>query len=48
MIYQERSIFLEVIVSVTVRKQHIKMCLILNGYRDTAVWIHKKKNCKWQ
>jgi len=34
----ERSMFWEVIVSVTVRKKfHVNMCLILNGYRDRAV-----------
>ena len=37
-IQEEMSIFLDVIVSVLVRiKVHINMCLILNGYRYSAV-----------
>jgi hypothetical protein len=33
MIQEERSVFWEVIVLVTVRKEvHMNMCLILNGY----------------
>jgi hypothetical protein len=35
---KERSMFWEVTVSVNLRKKvHVNMCLILNGYRDTAV-----------
>ena len=41
-IQDERSIFWQVIVSVTVRKKvHINMCLILIGYRDRAIWISR-------
>jgi hypothetical protein len=43
-IQEDRSIIWGVIVSVTVRKIHINLCLILNGYRDKAVWIHRYKN----
>ena len=40
MMQEEWSIFWEFIASITVRKKiHMDMCLILNGYRDTAVWI---------
>ena len=39
---KERSMFWEVTVSVNLRKKvHVNMCLILNGYRDTAVWIYR-------
>jgi len=24
-----------------IKKVHTNMCLIVNGYRDTAVWIYK-------
>jgi len=41
----ENSMFWEVIVSITVRKIfHMNMCLILNGYRDRAVRMHKYKS----
>ena len=41
-IQEEWSIFLEVIVWVIVRKKNrMNMCLILNGYRERAVWINK-------
>ena len=37
-IQEERSIFLEVIILVTVRKKvNMNMCLIVNIYRDRAV-----------
>ena len=32
------------LVSVTVRKNFMRTCLILNGYWDRAVWISKYKN----
>ena len=38
-IQEERSICWEVTVSVTVRGVSTNMCLILNGYRDTAVFV---------
>ena len=44
MIQEDRAILWGMIVSVTVRKIHINLCLILNGYRDRAVWIHRHKN----
>ena len=35
----------KVIVSVIARKNvHMNTCLILNGYRDRAVWIYKYKS----
>ena len=47
-IQEDRSIFWGVILSVTVRKIHINLCLILNGYRDKTVWIHRyKKKTLW-
>jgi len=37
---EERSMFWKVILTVTIReKVHMNMCLILNGYRNTAVFI---------
>ena len=43
-IQEERSIISEVIASVIVRiKVHMNMCLILNYYRDRAVWICEQK-----
>ena len=42
MIQEVRSLFLEVIVLVILKKKvHMNMCLILNGYRDTAVRTYK-------
>jgi hypothetical protein len=39
-IQEEGSIFWGVIVWIIVRKKvHMNLCLILNGYRDGAVWI---------
>jgi len=44
-IQERRSVFCEVIMLVIVRKKlHLNMRLILNGYRDRAVWIHKRKS----
>jgi len=41
-IQDERSIFLEMIVSVIVRKKYIWTCVLTrNRNRDTAVWIYK-------
>jgi hypothetical protein len=41
-IQEEMSIFLEVTVSVIVRiKVHMNMCLMLNGYRYSAVLISR-------
>jgi hypothetical protein len=38
--FRRKSIFCEAIISVIVRKKvHINMYLILNCYRDNAVWI---------
>ena len=41
----------ELTVSVIIReKVHMTMCLILNGYRDTAVWISRHnyvRFCSW-
>ena len=31
-------------VDVDVDMCHLNVCVILNGYRDRAVWIHKYKN----
>ena len=40
MIQEERSVVWEVIILVIGRKKvHMNMCLILNGYRDRAIWI---------
>jgi hypothetical protein len=47
-IQEERSIILEVIASVIVRKKvHMSMCPIVNCYRDRAVWICKQKIAFW-
>ena len=44
MIQEERSVFWEVIVSVIVRKKvHMNMCLVLTGYRNTAVRVYNAK-----
>ena len=41
---EERSIFLEVIVSVILSKNvHMNMCPILNGFRDRAVRTYNRK-----
>jgi hypothetical protein len=45
LMYEERSMSWEVIVAVIVReKVHMNMCLIVNGYRDTAVSIYKYRS----
>jgi hypothetical protein len=37
---EEISVFLEVVVSAILRKHvNMKVCLIMTGYRDTAIWI---------
>jgi hypothetical protein len=42
MIQAERLVFWEVTGLIIERKKvHMNMCLILNGYRDRAVWIYK-------
>ena len=39
---EERSVFWELTVSVVIRKKfHMTICVILNGYRDGAVWISR-------
>ena len=44
-IQEEMSIILEVRASVIVRIDvHMNMCLILNYYRERAVWIYEYKN----
>jgi hypothetical protein len=44
-IQERRSIYCKVIISDIVRKKmHLKMRLILNGYRHRSVWIHKHKS----
>ena len=44
-IQEERSIFWEMIVSIIVRsKVHTTMCIILNAYRNRAVWMYKYKS----
>jgi hypothetical protein len=41
---EERSIFWEVIVSVTLSKNvYMYMCPILNGFRDTAISLYSSK-----
>ena len=40
-IQEEESVFLEVSEK---KKVHMNMCLILNGYWDTAVWIYSYKS----
>jgi hypothetical protein len=45
LIQRERSLFWEMIISFIVRKNvHMNMYLILNDYRDRAVWIYKYKS----
>jgi len=47
MIQEELSIFWEVIVSVIlIKKIDTNICLILNGYRDRALWIYSILNGK--
>ena len=43
--WEERAVFRELTVSVTIRKNvHMTVCLIVNGYRDRAVWMYRL-NC---
>jgi hypothetical protein len=42
---EERSIFWEVLVTVTVRKKDpVNTCRMLHGHRQTPVWIYKYKS----
>jgi hypothetical protein len=47
-IQEERSIFLEVMMSVIVRKKiHMNMCIIPNDYRDTATKISSSNTVRF-
>jgi len=47
-IREESSIFCRVVVSVIVRKSvHMNMCIILNGYRNGAVWISRLRSLRF-
>ena len=46
-IEEERSMFCGVIVLVIVkRKMNVNTCVILNGYRDRAVWISRPNSIR--